>query len=84
MKIGVGSCMPNNSIDKSRLLPSIIIRGTKPHFWNAVTFRSCVRSSPQPPCTYETIWSGQASMAFFSSSPISIGSFGMMPRNPAP
>ena len=32
MKIGVGSFMPNSSIDKSRCELSTIIRGTRPHF----------------------------------------------------
>ena len=83
MKIGVGSFLPNSSIDKSRREPSTIIRGTRPHFANAATFRSCVRSSPQPPWTYETSTSGQASMAFCSRIAISMGSLGTMPLNPA-
>ena len=49
MNIGVGSRIPNKSIDISRLAAPTNIRGISPQRSNADTLMFCVCSFPQPP-----------------------------------
>lgn len=51
MNSGVGWVVPNSSIERSRWVQSIIMRGIRPQSPKASTLRRWVASLPQPPCT---------------------------------
>ena len=74
--------MPNRFTDRSRSFAPTNIRGISPQSSNAVTLTRWVRSSPEPPATYDHNDGDIAACALASSSAKDMGSDGRTPDRP--